>query len=91
MVRAQDYGSAQQFLEQEAMLDVARSRDSAAIRIADKPVVLRVYRDMPAAYVARSVLDAVGDSVLPAGRECGADELAMVERDGRDQIGGERG
>jgi hypothetical protein len=60
MVRAKDFEAAKHFLEREAVLESIEEVEPATVEIAGKPVVLRTYRDMPAAFVDKSVLDAAG-------------------------------
>lgn len=65
LVRAKDLEAAKQYLEQKALLDSAEEgerieNEYVADQVPSKPVILRTYRDMPAAYVAKSVLDAAG-------------------------------
>ncbi len=58
MVRAKDVAAARQFLEQKSLLAAAQDSEQVTREVPGKPVVLRAYRDMPAAFVAKSMLHA---------------------------------
>ncbi len=61
LVRAKHLTDASQLLLQEAALEKAeRTMPPEDIGLESEPVVLRQYRDMPAAFVDKSVLDAAG-------------------------------
>ena len=51
----------------------------------NKPVILRKYRDMPAAFVEESVLDDAGIECYLQDDNVVRMDLALVERDGWDQ------
>jgi hypothetical protein len=60
MVRARDSEKAQQFLEQRKALQEIETEEQVESGVAGKPMVLRSYRDMPSAFVDKSVLEAAG-------------------------------
>jgi len=60
MIRGEDVEAAVQILEQQATLQPPENSKLEESETFDKPVVLRKYRDMPEAFVAKSILDAAG-------------------------------
>ena len=62
LLRAQDLGTARSLIaeNQKAQLDLQRTEGDGSDP--DRPVILRTYRDMPQAFVEKSVLDDVGIS-----------------------------
>ncbi|SRR5260221_1500141 len=60
MVRGEDMEAAVQILDQQKALQPPEDSKLEDDGILNKPVVLRRYRDMPEAFVAKSILDAGG-------------------------------
>src|ERR1700675_1551325 len=60
MVRGEDVEAATQILEQQEVSQPPENSKLEESGTSGKPVVLRRYRDMPEAFVAKSVLDAAG-------------------------------
>jgi len=60
LVRAKDLVAARQQLGEWQKLELPAPEEERGIDPKDRPVVLRRYRDMPAAFVAKSVLDNAG-------------------------------
>ena len=61
----------------------------AAEDLGNRPVVLRRYRGHAGCVCREERIGRCGNRVLPSGRQRGADGLALVQRDGWDQAGGE--
>ena len=60
MVRGEDAEAAREILERQEVLPIAENSKLVESGTSSKPVVLRRYRDMPEAFVAKSILDAAG-------------------------------
>jgi hypothetical protein len=60
MVRGEDMEAAVQILDQQKTLQPPENSKLEENGTLNKPVVLRRYRDMPEAFVAKSILDAAG-------------------------------
>jgi len=60
MVRGEDLEAARQSLERREVLPVAENSELQESGKSSEPIVLRRYRDMPGAFVAKSILDAAG-------------------------------
>jgi hypothetical protein len=60
LVRAKDLLSTRQLLEKRRDAESVTEQESRAAGEADRPVILRRYRDMPAAFVEKSVLEDAG-------------------------------
>jgi hypothetical protein len=60
LVRAKDLFAARELLAEKRDAEAATQQQSGEASEADRPVILRRYRDMPAAFVEKSVLDDAG-------------------------------
>jgi hypothetical protein len=60
LVRARDLLSAQEQLSEKYIAEAATAEEIEETKGTNKPVVLRRYRDMPAAFVERSALESAG-------------------------------
>ena len=60
LVRAKDFMSAREVLTEKQKAESVAHQRSGEASEADRPVILRRYSEMPAAFVEKSVLDAAG-------------------------------